>query len=98
MVGVGRDCEATFWLTALISKPSIKALYISEYTLPVWFLEPDHVLHLQQGVDASQGLCLIKSKGEVMPPILCLQSKPVKILRVKRMNEGAKSKPIIPAC
>jgi len=71
-----------------IPKPSVEALYIGEYTLPVRLGVLDHVLHLQQGGDPSQLLRKIKCQAEVVFPVLREQGAPGKAVRVEDMDEG----------
>ena len=42
-------------------------------------------------------LCRVKSQGEVVPPILRVESVEVKCLRVVVVDKGAKSHSIVPA-
>jgi len=71
-----------------VPKPSIEALYIGEYTLPVRLGVLDHVLHLQQGGDTSQLLSKRECQAEVIFSVLRDQRAPAKDVRVKNMDEG----------
>jgi hypothetical protein len=74
------------WL--YISKPSIEALYIGEYTLPVRLGVLDHVLHIQQGGDPCQLLRKRECQAEVIFSVLRGQRAPVEDVRVEDMDEG----------
>jgi len=87
--------SGTRWLC--VPKPSIEALYIGEYTLPVRLGVLDHVLHLQQGGDTSQLLSKRECQAEVVFSVLRDQRAPVKDVRVEDMDEGTECQTTTPA-
>lgn len=81
----------------MVFEPSVDGLYISEDALPVGFTHRDHVVHIQQWVDARLLICNFESERKVVAACFLAQLRVVEGVWQEVMYKRTKCQPVRPA-